>query len=134
MEDMHTLQSLEAPAVLETEGWWAKYSCAASGLLSQRGSLGHDKASPQNVFSTHHPLIGREGLKGSLKGRLSLCERIYGEMWCPLIETVALWGYIGVLCPTRAETKVLRVLSPSVFSVIAYNPYHLESQTIKFRW
>ena len=62
MEDIHTLQSLEAPAVLETEGWWAKYSCVASGLLSQRGSLSYDKASPQNVFSTHHPLIGREGL------------------------------------------------------------------------
>ena len=42
LEDMHTRQSLEAPAVLETEGWWTKYSCAASGPLGQRGSLSYD--------------------------------------------------------------------------------------------
>lgn len=32
----------EEPAVLETEGWWTKYSCVTSGPLSQRGSLNHD--------------------------------------------------------------------------------------------
>lgn len=126
MEDMHTLQSLEAPAVLETEGWWTKYSCAASGPLSQRGSLSHDTGqSTECIFNP--PPLDRKG--SSYQARLSLCERIYGEIRCPLIETVALWGYIGMLCPTRAETKVLRVLSPSVFSVIVYNPYLLESQT-----
>lgn len=38
-------------------------------------------------------------------------------------------GYVGVLSPTKAESRILGVPSPFVVSVTVSNPYLPESQT-----
>ena len=87
--------------------------------LSQSGSLSHGRGGwMEHIFN---PSLGR---KGSSYHDIAVpsWEAQPGGALITLLGAIALWEYIRLLPPSRAGTKILRVLSFSAVSATVPNP------------